>query len=226
MTFHLEKSSNKLLILLLLTDLVFVFIHVIYRMHLITNPLFSIEIDLGYAEIYQYIKEYWIILLLCLRAINKSHIIYFAWSTMFMYLFLDDSLRIHESLGEYLIHYFGFQPGFNLRAQDFGELSVSILFGLLIFLFIGGAYLFSDRTAKQISKHLFILIMSLAFFGVIVDMLHIAFSWGKWGKAIWGLIEDGGEMLVMSTIVSYVFNLRVIPRSKSYSNARSKVRGV
>ena len=42
----------------------------------------------------------------------------------------------------------------------------------------------------------------------------------------WGLIEDGGEMLVMSTIVSYVFNLRVIPRSKSYSNARSKVRGV
>ena len=57
MTFDLEKGSNKLLILLLLADLVFIIIHGLYRMNLVSNSLFSIERDFGYAEVYQYIKE-------------------------------------------------------------------------------------------------------------------------------------------------------------------------
>ncbi len=209
MTFDLEKSSNKLLILLLLADLVFIVIDVLYRMHLVTNPLFSIQRDRGYAEVYQYIKEYWVILLLFFIAIKRVNIIYFAWFSLFIYLVLDDSLRIHEKYGEYLAHYFGLHPGFGLRGEDIGELIVSIFFGTLLFLFIGGAYLFSDCIAKQISKNLFILIMALAFFGVIVDMVHIAIPWGK---SIWGLIEDGGEMLVMSIIVWYVFDLKFTPK--------------
>ncbi len=205
MTFDLDKSSNKLLILLLLADVVFLCIHVFYMMDLVTGSHFSIAKDLGYAEVYQYIKEYWIVLLLFIMAIKRTHIIYFAWSTLFMYLLLDDSLQIHERLGGYLANYFELQPGFNLRAQDFGELSVSILFGSLLFLFIGCSYLFSDTVAKQISKHLFILVLSVAFFGVLVDMLQVAIPWGKY---IWEFIEDGGEMLIMSIIVWYVFNLK------------------
>ena len=95
-----------------------------------------------------------------------------------------------------------------MRAQDFGELSVSMIFGFLLFSFIGAAYLYSDPIAKQISKHLFILVMSVAFFGVFVDMLHIAIPWGK---AMWGLTEDGGEMVIMSIIVWYVFYLKTDP---------------
>jgi len=209
MTFDLEKSSNKLLILLLLTDLVFILLHVLYNMHLTKDEWFSIKKDRGYAEVYQYIKEYWIVLLLFMMGIKRTHIIYFAWSTLYMYLLLDDSLQIHEKLGRYLVNYFELQPRFNLRAQDFGELSVSILFGLLLFSFIGGAYLFSDRTAKQISKHLFILIMFLAFFGVILDTVHKAIPWGN---LPWGSIEDGGEMLIMSIIVWYLFDLTFTPK--------------
>ena len=205
MTFDLGKSSNKLLILLLLADLVFLCIHVFYRMDLVTGSHFSIAMDLGYAEVYQYIKEYWIVLLLFIMAIKRTHIIYFAWSTLFMYLLLDDSLQIHERLGGYLVNYFELQPGFNLRAQDIGELSVSILFGSLLFLFIGGSYLFSDNVAKQISKHLFILVLSVAFFGVLVDMLNTVIPWGKYTVEF---TEDAGEMLIMSIIVWYVFNLK------------------
>ena len=58
MTFDLEKESNRLLILLLLVDLVFIVLHIAHTMHMVLSKLFSIERDLGYAEIYQYIKEY------------------------------------------------------------------------------------------------------------------------------------------------------------------------
>ncbi len=209
MTLNIDKSSNKLLILLLCADLVFILMHIGFKMQLLNSTLFSIEKDFGYAEIYQYIKEYWIILLLFMIAIKRTHIIYFTWSILFMYILLDDALEIHEKLGNYLVNYFELQPRFNLRAQDFGELGVSAFFGLLLFSFIGWAYLRSDSVAKQISKHLLILILSLAFFGILVDMLHIAITWGE---PMWGLIEDGGEMIIMSIIVWYVFDLKFTPK--------------
>ena len=208
MNFHLEKESTKFLFLLLLADFAFILIHGVYKMHLVSSPLFSIEMDFGYAEVYQYIKEYWIVVLLLIVAIKRSRIVYFSWSSLFMYLLFDDSLRIHEKFGGYLVKYFEFQPMFHLRAQDFGELSVSMLFGFLLFTFIGASYLFSDHIGKQVSKHLFILVIFLAFFGVLVDLLHIAIPWGK---SIFGLIEDGGEMLIMSIIVWYVFELKTAP---------------
>ena len=212
MSFALEKSSNKLLILLLFADLLFMLIHVLYSKHLlVTNFLLSIETDQGYAEVYQYIKEYWIVLLLCLLAIKMSQVIYFAWSTLFLYLLLDDSLEIHESLGKQLVDYYGLQSAFSLRAQDFGEIFVSIFFGLLLFSFIGITYLLSDFTAKKISKQLFILVIFVAFFGIVVDTIHVIAPW----KTTLSLIEDGGEMLLMSIIFWYVFNLKMIPNRVS-----------
>lgn len=209
-TFDINKSSNKLLIILALTDLVFILLHILYRKDLATRPLFSIAKDSGYAEIYQYIKEYWVVLLLSMMAIKKTQIIYITWSTLFMYLLLDDSLRIHERLGNYLANNFELQPTLNIRPQDFGELGISILFGSLIFIFIGWAYLFSDSIAKQISKRLFILVLSLAFFGILVDILNIAIPWGK--PILWTLVEDGGEMIIMSIILWYVFDLKYTPK--------------
>lgn len=213
MNVHFEKEATKFLFLLLIVDFAFMVAHVVYKTGYSSNSLLSVEKDFGYAEVYQYIKEFWIVVLLLMTAIKRKYIVYFAWSLLFVYLLLDDSLRIHESFGAYLVKYFEFQPMFHLRAQDFGELSVSMLFGSLLFTLIGVSYLFSDHVAKQVSKHLFILVMSVAFFGVVVDMLHMAIPWGK---KLLGLIEDGGEMLVMSVIVWYVFDLK--PDSKGSSD--------
>lgn len=210
MNFNIDKESTKVLFLLLLTDFAFILVHGIYKMNLLNSyihdsiMLYSIETDRGYAEMFQYIKEYWIVVLLFVLAIKRKHIIYFAWSSLFMYFLLDDSLRIHESFGYYLAKHFEFQPMFRLRAQDLGELIVTMLFGLLLFIFIGVSYLFSDNVSRQISKHILILVMSLVFFGVVFDNIHIIIPWGN---TMWGFIEDGGEMLVMSIIVWYVFDL-------------------
>ena len=50
----------------------------------------------------------------------------------------------------------------------------------------------------------FFLLIILAFFGIFVDMFHVAFPWGK---SILGLIEDGGEMIVISITVWYAFGI-------------------
>lgn len=199
-----DKVSAKLLTLLLLADLAFICIHCFYIFHILSNPLFSIEQDLGYAEVYQYIKEFWIVVLLLILAINRRHLIYLSWSLLFTYILLDDSLRIHERFGKYLVKLFEIKPMFDLRAQDYGELSVSMLFGLLLFAIIGASYLFSENLEKKISTHLFILMVLLAFFGIFFDMIDVAIHWGT---KLWGLVEDGGEMIVMSMIVWYTFGL-------------------
>ena len=207
-----ELNSKKLLLLLLAADFVFIAIHLLNMAHVIANPLYSLEKDRGYAEFYQYIKQYWVIILLIILAVRKKHIHYLSWSILFAYLVLDDSLRIHETFGRYIVNYFDLQGEFYLRAQDFGELSVLALFCSLIFLLIGFTYLTSDTPTKRVSKHLFMLVLSIAFFGVGVDIIHVVIPWGQ---SIWGLIEDGGEMLIMSIIVWYAYNLDHSPNANS-----------
>jgi hypothetical protein len=55
-----------------------------------------------------------------------------------------------------------------------------------------------------------ILILALAFFGISVDMAIVAI-YGEvevgGGELVLGVIEDGGEMLVASLILRYVFLL-------------------
>lgn len=203
MRWNSEKHSNRLLILLLLTDLVFILIHLLFRKYLFSNPLFSIETDQGYAEVFQYIKEFWILMLLCFMAAKRRQVIYFGWSILFLYLLFDDSLQVHERLGSILSSRLHIQPGFALRPYDIGQIGVSVLFGILLFSVLGFAYFLSNDTAKQVSKRLFMLVLCVAFFGVVVDMLHVAIPAGA---LILGIIEDGGEMVVMSVILSYVFD--------------------
>ena len=85
---------------------------------------------------------------------KKANLIYIAWATLFTYLLLDDSLQIHENAGAYLVNYFQIQVNLlDLRAQDIGEVIVTAISGLFLFLFIGWGYLVSVSETKQISKH-------------------------------------------------------------------------
>jgi len=198
--------SSKFLLILLLADLVFLLIHGLYLGHLVSDPLLSIEKESGYAEIYQYIKEFWIFILMLIIAVKEKRLIYFAWSLLFLYLLIDDAIAFHEKVGNYLTNYIEFKPVFNLKPADIGELCASAVFGFFLFASIFVSYLFSSPGEKKISKQLFILVLILAFFGVFFDMLHVAIHWGE---SVWGIIEDGGEMLVISVMVWFIFDLEV-----------------
>jgi hypothetical protein len=167
------------------------------------NSLYSIENDQGYSEIFQYIKEFWIFIIFLILSIKKKHLVYIIWSLLFLYLLLDDSFSIHEIFGEYMANCLRIKPEINLRAVDFGELIVSFGIGFIFVISLIIAHYKVSIKAKKESIHIFMLLLFLVFFGIFIDMLHIFFH-DDWKL---GLIEDGGEMISMSLITAFTFNL-------------------
>jgi len=170
------------------------------------DPYYSLAKDRGYAEVFQYIKEYWIGLLFLYLAIKRRNFLYLSWSLLFGYLLLDDSFQIHEKLGSKVGSYFEFSPMLGLRAQDFGELIVSASFGSGFLGLIGLTYYFSDSSIKRTCRCLLVMLLVLVFFGIVMDMVDIMVKSPVWSPIL-GTVEDGGEMLIMSVIAWFVFLL-------------------
>jgi len=210
MKINLNNWSSRLLSLLLATDILFIALHVIYKTTDLTrNSSFSLEMDRGYPEVFQYIKEYWIALLFLFLALKNHVSVYAAWSLLFIYLLLDDYFQIHEIAGELISEKLNFPAIFNLRSVDLGELLVSSSVSLFFLILITITYRFSNSRAKEVSKYIIALLFLLAFFGIVIDMAHIMLGSLsiKLLNDFMGLLEDGGEHLVMTLIAWFVFLL-------------------
>jgi len=202
-----QTGASSFLLLLLVADFAFIFLHFLLLMTIVNDPLYSLERDRGYPEFYQYVKELWIIVLLLSICVRTGAVGYIAWVMLFGYLLCDDALEVHETLGEYIATRLYFVPLLRLRARDFGELAVSAMSGALLLTLLAWAYVRGSDTFKQSTKHLLLLLLALAFFGIFVDMLHVALRMGRQVRLLFGVVEDGGEMIAMSFIVWYVFLL-------------------
>ncbi|HHL19449.1 MAG TPA: hypothetical protein ENJ33_06915 [Thiothrix sp.] len=204
-----DTKTSTLLLLLLVTDCIFVILHFVALTPWFDNPLLGINQDQGYAEIYMYIKELWIIILLILILIKTKTIGYSAWILLFLYILLDDSLEIHETLGGYIATQLEFQPLLGLRSQDFGELSVSVLSGSILLGLLLIFYISSSNAYKHVSKNIFLLFLVLIFFGVFIDMLDQIIKLGWEVAYIFAAIEDGGELIVMSLLLHYIYLVKI-----------------
>lgn len=203
-----EKPRYKLLALLLLADAVFIALHLIHTYTSfigLASSLFSISTDGSYAEVYQYIKEFWISVLLILLGKSRKNPLFLSWAFLFLYLLLDDSLGIHENLGSLIASLLGVQPTFGLRPEDFGELAVSLCFGGLTFGSIALLHFLSTPADRQLSSVLFGLLLLLIFFGLFLDIVDIII-YNSAGLSIFNTIEDAGEMIVMSAISWFIFS--------------------
>ena len=202
--------------LFLITDFTFILLHIIFtHTRFISDYAFSLEADRGYSEFFQYIKEYWIAILLVFLAIRARSFLYLSWSFLFFYLFLDDSLEIHENVGAYLSNQLNFIPLFNLRLEDFGEILVSASACLIFGTFIAISYRFGDRIFRQISKTLIKLLLALAFCGILIDIVHVIFN-NSFIETLLVIVEDGGELIIMSLIACFTLSLFEHSRYKSY----------
>lgn len=202
-------SASTVLLLLIATDCAFIVMHLLLETRVIDTPLFSLTRDRGYPEIYQYTKEFWILILL-LSILNKTKVIgYTVWIGLFLYLLLDDALQIHETFGGYIAIKFGFTPLLGLRAEDFGQLVVAALVAALLSAALILPYTRGNAAFKQVSRHLVLIILALAFFGVFVDMVHVVVQ-APIFRALLAVVEDGGEMVVMSLVAWYVYLLNAL----------------
>ncbi len=205
-----ERSATVFLVLLLCADLAFFGMHFVAAIKwVLESDLFNMERDRGYPEIYQYIKFFWIIVLLFNLSLKNRSLHYIPWVLLFTYFLLDDSIQIHEWGGYFIKQFFNFTPPFGLRLQDYGELAISATAGILLLPPLVWAYRKGTQIFRKISLDIGLLVLVLVFFGVVVDMVHEAVHLGSTVYFIMGFVEESGEMLAVSLILWYIFLLNV-----------------
>lgn len=214
------KKSLKILVILLCTDLFFVFLHIAHKIArifdaypLLEKDIFNIYYDLTLAESFQYVKEYWIIILFGWMIFKEKKFFFSGWWLMFIYLLLDDMFSVHENLGTFSLEIFKVDPWHiifgELRYQDFGELGVSIFFGIIFFSIIAYSYLRGSQDIRTTFHYLFGWLLLIIFFGVVNDFANRIFEEDadKMMFEITRLIEEAGEMMGVSFMCWYVFSL-------------------
>ncbi|MEM7594404.1 MAG: hypothetical protein AAF383_23335 [Cyanobacteria bacterium P01_A01_bin.83] len=163
--------------------------------------------DQGYGEIFQYIKELWIMLLLGFGFWQRKKMIFMSWSLFYGYLLLDDALIIHEKIGAVVSNSLGFQEAFNLRAIDFGEVFVSAVVAMCFLLLIGWGYTKAKSIERKYSNILVLLLLALAIPGIVFDLLQVMMNNNAVLYSIFALLEDGGEHIIMSLILAFVYSI-------------------
>ncbi|MFK5985624.1 MAG: hypothetical protein QM479_09375 [Pseudomonadota bacterium] len=195
----MHKNTN-LLMLLLLTDAVFLCLHFFLQNGLLVYDSFSLTKDAGFAEIIQYLKEFWIIALLMLMALKKKVLVYFFWSLLFIFILIDDSISLHELIGLEFTQYFDLSSSFGLRGRDSGELIIYAILAITL-LPVLASYWFATKEDKLFSIILMVFLGFLGFFGIFLDILSNVLAHG-----FLSILEDFGEMVVMSFIFWFVYN--------------------
>jgi hypothetical protein len=207
-TVHAE-SASRLLLLLICADAAFILLHILYfQTELINNSLYSLSRDNGYAEFFQYTKFLWIILLLTGIARTTRAPGYIAWTLLFIYFLTDDAFQLHENLGQTIARNLDFVPPMSVRLQDVGELIVTAIAGVVIFPLLILAYWRGSQLFRRVSLDFVLFLAILVFVGVAVDLVHEAIgAEGFLDQIIFRVIEEGGEMIVVSFTLWYTFLL-------------------
>ncbi len=198
-----------LLLLLLCGDVLLILIHLIsVETGWLRGAAVHLESEGGPPELYQYLKEFWIAVCLMVTFAATRHIVYFSWSLIFLFLLVDDAARVHENVGTWLAARYNLPAPFGLRSKDIGELLFAAAAGLTCVAMIGASLWRGTEQSYRVSRDLGLLVVCLGVLGVLVDMLHvIAYTGRSLLAQVLLVIEDGGEMIVMSAVMAYAFHV-------------------
>jgi hypothetical protein len=207
----LLATARILLIMLVAADLAFIVLHVIYvETSLLRGRPFSLEADNGLPEAYQYVKQFWVALCMIGLYRRTREITYVGVGVVFAFLLMDDAFQIHEHFGKWLAAQYTLPVAFGLRPDDIGELLFAAGIGVVTFSLIGIGYWRGGPDARIVTRDISILILLLAGLGVGVDVIHVISYFKAPLLAQFLLIlEDGGEMIVVSMTAAYVFNVLI-----------------
>lgn len=148
-------------------------------------------------------------IVLMVFAIRRKLPLYLAWSLVFLVLMLDDSLRLHENVGHFLVRTAHVPSVFGLRPNDVGELISWAFFGTVLGIMLVVTHLRSSKAARRDSWIFLGLTAILACFAVVLDMLEIA-VWDLLpliGHGLITLTETAGELVAMTFILVRVLYL-------------------
>lgn len=134
---------------------------------------------------------------------------FLGWLPIFGYLLLDDAARIHEEGGRRLAEWGIVSPAFGFDAQPIGEMLISAIAASGSLALIAATYTGANIWVKTHYKHLLFLAAALFFFGAALDLVHSVIPesgmFMRFFKlTVLEMIEDGGEMVVVSLILAYL----------------------
>jgi hypothetical protein len=198
------------LALLVCIDLIFIAIHVAKPYIDALRPhYFSLEADRGISEYYQYVKQGAVVVAMLWGWRRTASPSFFVWSLFFAFLLYDDSSALHEQVGETLGAAWALPASFGLRPQDVGEILFALAVGIVTLVVLAVANARERGVALVPTVNILLLLLAaLAVCGVLVDAIHVvAYFSGSRLAWVWTIIEDGGELVVMSFIVAYAWQL-------------------
>lgn len=206
-----ERYASTLLLLALMiaVDLAFILTHMLHAWSpWLDGGHYALDADRGMAELYQYMKLLWLCACMALAFWQTRGWVYLGWMALFGLLLVDDATQVHERYGELLATQLGLEPAFGLRALDFGEILIAAGIGCIAVALVLLTFWRGSRQAQHLSADMLCLLCALAFFGVFFDALHTIAYFEMPALNVWlTLIEDGGEMIVVSVITAYAFDV-------------------
>lgn len=217
-----DRNILVLFLLFLAADLAFVVLHLIFHWNLIPLSLLPaaspeqqeallsmlrLDRDRSYAELFQYIKLGWLILLMGWLTLKRDFLARVGWVLLFVFFLLDDALGLHEHMGAAMAQNLGLNSVLGLRAQDIGELAFMGLAAGMILPLIALGYWLAAPDQRMLPRRLFMAMAVLGVCGVGADMAHQVLP----GELFWVIFEDGGEMLAVSLALTVAFQSAFAP---------------
>jgi hypothetical protein len=205
---QVDKKAQFIIAVILFANLFFIAMHgfILLARYLglfddfisthLSSPRFRIDRDWSFAEWFNYLQTTTcaVLLLGVFRATRQP--LYVAWALIFLFVVMDDSLKIHEGMASYLVGTFGVPALPGLRPHESGELIAWSVIGSVLVGILWWSIARSGRGARAAGGVLALAFAALIFFGIGIDMAHIAFTQTGTGLyALLGVLEDGGEML-------------------------------
>ncbi|CAN5130511.1 hypothetical protein BH23CHL9_BH23CHL9_11050 [soil metagenome] len=149
----LARDPDKLLLLLLGTDAILILLHVLHVYSgYFADLSYSIGMERGFGETFQYIKEGWIVLMLVILAVRMRGPLYACWAAFFCLLLADDLFIVRERIGMGIGLELDLGPLFGLRQQDIGELIVIGVFAALLVVPVILAQLLAGADARAFGR--------------------------------------------------------------------------
>lgn len=198
------RASLIVLAVLMGGDLLFIALHLVHlQTSLLPSSRWSIAQDHGFAEMFQYLEYLGMCVALGRLFVTTRLRVMLCWMAVFGFLLLDDIGRMHERFGLAFAASTHLPALGSLRARDIGEVVFALLAGLVVLPLVVFGWLRGARPARAISTDLALLLVALASCGVGADFVHRLLAVTSM-DVIAGLVEDGGEMFVLSIACAYI----------------------
>ena len=167
-------------------------------------PHFNLETDRSFGELYGYVLAAMIVAGLATLA-RRSPTMRPLWAVagLFGFVLADDLLRIHEQVGEAI----GSRTGgwWRLPPAELGQLVYFLTVGGVVAVGAVVVWRVASRPSRVVVAWLGLGVAALGGLAAGLDIVHEIVSDRDGNEIVWVAIEDGGEMVVLALVASYLF---------------------